>query len=60
MLKDNQDNTLIMFAHNLGSIPPNTGMLIFYDEKKKYETYFKSDTETNATIILRRSSLPNK
>ena len=59
-LEDGQDNTLIMYAHNLGSISPNTGMLIFYDGKKRYEVYFRSDIETNAKIVLRHSNLPNK
>jgi len=45
---------LVMYAENLGSIPPNTGLLIVNDGEKRYEVRFTADLETNAAIVLRR------
>ena len=45
---------LVMYAENLGSIPPNTGLLIVNDGKKRYEVRFSADLKTNAAIVLRR------
>ena len=54
-LLENQDNELIMYANSLGSIPPNTGLLVFTINDKVYEIGFSSSEETNAKIILRHS-----
>jgi len=43
-----------MYAENLGSIPPNTGVLILHDGGKSYEVFFSADFQTNAAVILRR------
>ncbi len=52
---DTPDSMLLeMYAENLGSIPPNTGLLIVHDGEKEYEVFFTADLETNAAIILRR------
>ncbi|MES2430289.1 MAG: hypothetical protein V4556_05080 [Bacteroidota bacterium] len=45
---------LLMFAENLGSIPPNTGLLVVNDGNDVYEVRFSADLQTNAGIILRR------
>ncbi|MBA2248995.1 MAG: hypothetical protein H0W12_02245 [Chitinophagaceae bacterium] len=45
---------LIMYAENLGSIPPNTGLLILQDGDARYEIRFTGDLQKNAAIILRR------
>ena len=45
---------LVMYAENLGSIPPNTGLLIVNDGKKRYDVRFTADLKTNAAIVLRR------
>ncbi len=45
---------LVMYAENLGSIPPNTGLLIVNDGAKRYEVRFSADLATNAAIVLRR------
>jgi hypothetical protein len=53
--KDISDSSmLILYAENLGSIPPNTGLLLIYDGKTRYEIFFSADLETNAAVILRR------
>jgi len=45
---------LVMYAENLGSIPPNTGLLIILDGNERYELRFTADLKTNAAIILKR------
>jgi len=45
---------LVMYAENLGSIPPNTGLLIVNDREKRYEVRFSADLKTNAAIVFRR------
>jgi len=48
------DNKLALFAENLGSIPPNTALLIMYDGTTRHEINLSSDMTTNGSIILRR------
>jgi hypothetical protein len=45
---------LIMYAENLGSIPPNTGLLIVHDGDARHEIRFTGDLQKNSAIILRR------
>jgi hypothetical protein len=45
---------LVMYAENLGSIPPNTGLLIVHDGEKNYYISFSGDFHKNAAIILKR------
>ena len=45
---------LVMYAENLGSIPPNTGLLVVREGPSVYELRFSADLKTNAAIILRR------
>ena len=45
---------LIMYAESLGTIPPNTGLLIVRDGKKYYEVRFSGDMQKNAAIIFNR------
>lgn len=45
---------LLLVAENLGSIPPNTGLLTITDGGKVYQVHFSADLQTNASIILRR------
>lgn len=53
-LKPGIDNEIIMFAENMGSIPPNTALLIFTDNGQRYEVTIDSDKGKNGTVILRR------
>ncbi len=46
--------SLIMYAENLGSIPPNTGLLVVYDGNLRYEIRFSGDLQKNSAIILNR------
>lgn len=45
---------LIMYAENLGALPPNTGLLIIKDGRDRYEIRFAGDLTKNAAITLRR------
>ncbi len=45
---------LVLFAENLGSIPPNTGLMIIRDGEIEYQIRFSADLNQNATIRLRR------
>lgn len=47
-------NELSMFADNLGSIPPNTALMIINDGIKKHEVRLSSSLEKTATIKIRR------
>jgi hypothetical protein len=45
---------LVLFAENLGTIPPNTGLLTIRDGDDIYQVRFSADLQKNATIVLRR------
>jgi len=47
-------NELSMFADNLGSIPPNTALMIVDDGKKKYEVRLTSTLQNNGTVRIKR------
>ena len=47
---DKQVNELVMYAENLGEIPPNTALMIVRDGDNRYEARITSDTEKNGTI----------
>jgi hypothetical protein len=43
-----------MFAENLGTIPPNTALMIITDGEKRHEVYMSSSLTQNATVRLKR------
>ncbi len=45
-----QENELIMYADNLGDIPPNTAGMRVYADGKKYDITVSSDEKKNGTI----------
>jgi len=45
---------LVMYAESLGSLPPNTGLLIVYDGKDRYEIRFSGDMQKSSGIVFRR------
>jgi len=51
-------NELSMFAENMGTIPPNTAIMILYDGKVRHEIGLSSDLEKSATIRLKRIKSP--
>ena len=44
---------IMLFAHNLGSIPPNTALMIIYDGNKRYEVNIKSTEKTNGSVSFK-------
>lgn len=53
--KDSPDSIqLVMYAETLGSIPPNTGLLVVHDGEDIYEIRFSGDYQKNAAIVFRR------
>ena len=50
-------NEITMFADNLGSIPPNTALMVINDGKKRYEVRLTSSLEKSATIRLKRKKV---
>lgn len=47
-------NELSMYADNLGSIPPNTALMLVSDGKKRYEVRLSSTLKKNGTVRFRR------
>lgn len=47
-------NEITMFADNLGTIPPNTALMVVFDGRKRHEIRMASSLEKNATLRIRR------
>jgi len=45
---------LVLYAENLGSIPPNSGLLIIEDGSDRYEIGFKGDMKKSSAVRLIR------
>lgn len=55
VLDDNKSSQMLrMYANNLGSIPPNTALMIVRIRDRKYEVFLSADLEKNAVIELKR------
>lgn len=46
-------NSLVIFAENLGRIPPNTAYVVITVNNKEYKLYMQSDEKTNGEIVFR-------
>lgn len=46
------ENIITMYADNLGTIPPNTALMIVTDGNKRYEVRIESDTEKSGSVIF--------
>lgn len=53
---DKEDNELVMFAENLGTIPPNTALMIVTVAGKRYEVNISSSEQTSGTVRFRLAS----
>ena len=49
----NTDYELMMYAENLGRIPPNTSLMIVTAGKKRYEMRISSNEQKNAVVRFR-------
>lgn len=54
--KPDADNELVMYAENLGSVPPNTALMVVWVDNKRYTVNVSSDEKKNGSIIFRRES----
>ena len=45
---------LTLFAENLGSIPPNTGLLVLTTNDQRYQVNFSSTLNKSSSIVIRR------
>ncbi|MCW3089661.1 MAG: hypothetical protein JWP81_730 [Ferruginibacter sp.] len=43
---------LVMVANNLGSIPPNTSLMIVTAQNKRYEVFISSTEQKNAKVVI--------
>jgi hypothetical protein len=43
---------ITLFAHNLGSIPPNTALIVIYVGKKRYELFASASLDENAVLVF--------
>ena len=43
---------VVMVAENLGSIPPNTSVMIVTAGSKKYQVYISSTEQKNAKVVF--------
>jgi hypothetical protein len=50
---DKADNDLVMYAENLGSIPPNTALMVVTVGDKRYEVNITSTEQTSGTVRFR-------
>ena len=58
--KDKTVNELVMYAENLGSIPPNTALMVVYDGPNRYEIRITSDLQKSGAIRFVHKSDPGK
>lgn len=48
----NPHHELIMVAENLGSIPPNTSLMVITANKKRYEIFISSSEQKNTKLLI--------
>ena len=46
----NKTNELVMYAENLGTIPPNTALMIITDGSNRFEIRLSADLQNNASV----------
>ncbi|HEX5152392.1 MAG TPA: hypothetical protein VFW07_13175 [Parafilimonas sp.] len=50
---ENAVHEFVMVADNLGSIPPNTALMIITAGDKRYQLFISSDKQKNAKVVVR-------
>jgi hypothetical protein len=53
-LNNKAEFRLLLVAENLGSIPPNTGLMIIHEGGTEHQLHFSADLEANAEVIIRK------
>jgi len=49
-LEPNSNNELVLYADNLGNIPPNTALMVITDGTTRHEIRLSADLKTNASV----------
>ena len=49
-IEPGKPNELVLFAENLGTIPPNTALMIINDGSTRHEVRLSSDMKNNAEV----------
>ena len=47
-----REHEVIIVAHNMGTVPPNTALLLFKDGKVRQEYFITSTNKINAKILI--------
>jgi hypothetical protein len=47
---EGRTNELILYADNLGDIPPNTALMVITDGSSRYEVRLSADLKNNASV----------
>jgi hypothetical protein len=50
--KENPHHEIVMVANNVGTIPPNTSLMIVTAKDKRYEVFISSSEQKNAKILI--------
>ena len=58
--KDRELNELIMYAENLGTIPPNTALMVVNDGDNRYEVRIASDLQKSGVIRFIHKQKPKQ
>ena len=56
--RNKPDNELVMYAENLGSIPPNTALMVVTARDKRYEVNITSTEDVNGAVRFRLKQQP--
>jgi hypothetical protein len=51
--RDGREKELVMHAENMGTIPPNTALMVVTVRDKRYEFIIESTREANGTVRFR-------
>lgn len=54
-LQPGTENTVLLFAHNLGNVPPNTALLLVTAGEKQYRVALSGTLQKNATVVFKAS-----
>jgi hypothetical protein len=52
-LNEDSDNEVVMFAENLGSIPPNTALIVVTAGDKRHELHASASLQENAILLFK-------
>lgn len=50
--EDLREHEVIIVAHNMGTVPPNTALLLFKDGKNRQEYFITSTNKINAKLLI--------